>query len=95
LAWMPNGKTIHVIKSNGEKDVYTPQQIEKFGQKRLDNGDPDGQAMVDYSKGVVLKQINSKKPSATTESWIATYLPAPERNHSSRCFSKTSSSIEN
>lgn len=60
LAWMPNGKTIHVIKKNGEKKELTPMQLLSIGKTLDANGDPDAANIIQAAKQGAMKQIAPK-----------------------------------
>jgi hypothetical protein len=63
LAWMPGGKTIHVIKGSDSKKM-TPQQLMSIA-KTLSSKDPNKKKIMDAVQGAALEQVGgSEKPTA-------------------------------
>lgn len=60
LSWMPNGKTIHVIKPNGEKKQLTPTQLLTIGKSLQTIGDPDANQFIEASKRGAMPQVSPK-----------------------------------
>lgn len=81
LAWMPNGKTIHVIKKNGEKKELTPMQLLSIGKTLDANGDPDASNIIQAAKQGAMKQI-APKPAAAPASATAP-AAAPSKSSAS------------
>lgn len=60
LAWVPGGKTLHVIKKNGDKNELTPAQLGAIA-KGLDDIDPKKQKILDFLSEKATSQIDATK----------------------------------
>ena len=76
LAWVPGGKTLHVIQPSGKKQVLTPNQLLSIA-KGLDPNDPRVKQIQGFLADSAVKEIKSQTPqppvaptpSATTNSF--------------------------
>lgn len=64
LAWMPNGKTIHVIRPSGEKKELTPSQLLAIGKALDAQGDPDASKLISAAKEGAMAKIAPKSTQA-------------------------------
>lgn len=67
VAWMPGGKTLHVIQSDGKKQVYTPFQLQSIA-KGLAETDPTKKTIMDFLSQSAVKQISGQgAPAANSD----------------------------
>lgn len=62
IVWMPGGKTLHVIKANGEKDEYTVPQMRAIAGG-LKSGDPRGEAIMNFLADNAVAKTKPKEPA--------------------------------
>lgn len=58
VAWMPGGKTLHVIQGDGKKSVYTPFQLQSIA-KGLGDTDPNKKQIMDFLSNSAVKQVST------------------------------------
>lgn len=61
IAWMPGGKTLHVIKTDGTKQEYTASQMQSIA-KGLDDDDPRKKQITDFLAETAVKQTGTSSP---------------------------------
>lgn len=67
VAWMPGGKTLHVINSDGKKTAYTPFQLQSIA-KGLGDTDPKKKQIMDFLSNSAVNQISTSSGTAPAQS---------------------------
>jgi hypothetical protein len=57
IAWMPGGKTLHVINPKGEKFEMTPAQLGNLATKLKERKDPTGDQVLDFLAAKAREQM--------------------------------------
>lgn len=65
IAWVPGGNTLHVIKSNGQKQEFTPAQLSAIA-KGMDDEDPRKKEIMDFLGNRAVNQITPKTNSTSS-----------------------------
>lgn len=79
VAWMPGGKTLHVIQADGKRNVYTPFQLQSIA-KGLGDKDPIKKQINDFLSQSASKQISGgdNNSTSTTSFKVGNFTVTPK-----------------
>lgn len=75
LAWVPGGKTLHVIKADGTKTELTPSQLQNIAKGMESNGDPRAKNILEFLAGKAMDTVEKSAAPPGPATPVKTYNP--------------------